>query len=335
MSIDKLNRRKFLRTATIAGAIAAAPNLIVSNLFASQTKGKRVGIIGLDTSHSVAFTKELNSGKSEYLGYRVVASYPQGSRDIKSSVDRIPKYIEEVKKHGVEIVNSIDDLLKKVDVVLLETNDGRIHLEQAIPVLKSGKKLFIDKPIAASYADAKKIFELSKQYNTPMFSSSSLRYIDGIKEIQEGSIGKIIGADTYCPATLEKTHPDFYWYGIHGIEMLFAIMGTGCKSVTRIYSEGSDVAVGLWEDGRIGTFRGIREGKKDFGGTVLGEKSVASLGKFQGYNPLLSEIIKFFETGIAPFDSNQTLEICAFIDAADLSKKNGGQPVLISSIVNK
>ncbi|WP_353136430.1 Gfo/Idh/MocA family oxidoreductase [Pseudopedobacter sp.] len=335
MSIDKLNRRKFLRTATIASAAAAVPNLISSNLYANQTKGKRVGIIGLDTSHSVAFTKELNSGKSEYLGYRVVAAYPQGSKDIKTSVDRIPGFTEEVKKHGVEIVNSIEDLLKKVDVVLLETNDGRVHLEQALPVFKAKKRVFIDKPIAASYADAKKIFEASKKYNTPVFSSSSLRYIEGMKEIKEGSIGKVIGADTYSPASLESTHPDFFWYGIHGIEMLFAVMGTGCKSVTRISTAGSDVAVGEWGDGRIGTFRGIRDGKKDFGGTVVGEKSVTKFGKFLGYNPLLSEIIKFFETGVAPFDPQETLEICAFMEAADESKKNGGKPVLISSIVNK
>ncbi|ADY51314.1 oxidoreductase domain protein [Pseudopedobacter saltans DSM 12145] len=335
MSIDKLNRRKFLKTATIAGAVVTAPSLISNNLFANQIKGKRVGIIGLDTSHSVAFTKELNSDKSEYLGYRVVAAYPQGSKDIKTSVDRISGFTEDVKKHGVEIVSSIEDLLKKVDVVLLETNDGRLHLEQALPVLKAKKRMFIDKPIAASYKDAKQIFETAKKYDTPIFSSSSLRYIEGMKEIKGGSIGKIIGADTYSPAVLEPTHPDFFWYGIHGVEMLFAVMGTGCKSVTRVFTEGSDVAVGTWDDGRIGVFRGIRDGKKDFGGTVIGEKSVASFGKFLGYNPLLAEIIKFFETGVVPFDTKETLEICAFMEAADESKKNGGKPVLISSIVNK
>lgn len=327
------NRRKFLKSAGIVSATIAAPSLISNNLFAYQPNGKRVGIIGLDTSHAVAFTKELNSDKSEYLGYKVVAAYPQGSKDIKSSVDRVPGYIEEVKKHNVKIVNSIDELLKEVDVVLLESNDGRVHLEQAMPVLKARKRLFIDKPVAASYADAKKIFDASKKYNTPLFSSSSLRYIEGLKEIKEGSIGKILGADTYSPALLEPTHTDFFWYGIHGVELLYTIMGTGCKSVTRVHSEGSDVTVGLWEDGRIGTFRGIRDGKRDFGGTVVGEKSVAKLGKFNGYNPLLLEIIKFFDTGVVPVQAKDTLEICAFMEAADASKKNGGQPVLISNYI--
>ena len=128
--------------------------------------GKRVGIIGLDTSHSIEFTRVLNSGNAPgiYEGYKVRAAYPKGSLDIESSVSRIPDYIEKVKGMGVEIVDSIDDLLTKVDVVLLETNDGRRHLEQAIPVLKAGKTMFIDKPISASLADGIIIFELAKHY---------------------------------------------------------------------------------------------------------------------------------------------------------------------------
>ena len=182
---DYYNRRRFIRLAALTGAGLTFSGSL-SPLFAQSkiAKGKRVGIIGLDTSHAVAFTKTLNAADAapEYMGYKVVAAYPKGSNDIKSSVDRIPGYIEEVKKHNVEIVNSISDLLKKVDFVLLETNDGRLHLEQALPVLKAGKRMFIDKPIAASVADAKAIFEASKKYNTPVFSSSSLRYIDGIAD---------------------------------------------------------------------------------------------------------------------------------------------------------
>ena len=94
----------------------------------------------------------------EFGGYKIVAAYPQGSLDIESSTSRIPGYIEEVKKRGVEIVDSIQELLEKVDVVLLETNDGRRHLEQAIPVLKAGKTMFIDKPITASLENSIAIF---------------------------------------------------------------------------------------------------------------------------------------------------------------------------------
>ena len=243
-------RRDFIKTTAVAG-IGLGLTRSVSSFYAkSSTAAGKVGIIGLDTSHSVAFTKALNSPDAgpEYGGFKIVAAYPKGSNDIKSSVERIPGYIEEVKKYGVEIVNSIDELLTKVDFVLLETNDGRLHLEQAIPVLKAGKRMFIDKPIAASLTDAIAIFDAAKHYNVPIFSSSSLRYISGTKEISEGKIGKVIGADTFSPCHLEKTHPDFFWYGIHGVEILFTIMGKGCKSVTHVHTPDTDMAIGKWQE---------------------------------------------------------------------------------------
>jgi predicted dehydrogenase len=329
-----VNRRKFIQTSAIAGV---GVTLGTSAIAHSKSEGKKVGIIGLDTSHSIAFTRAMNdlSAGDKFGGYRVVAAFPKGSLDIPSSVERIAGYTEQVKILGVEIVDSIETLLTKVDVVLLETNDGRRHLEQALLVLRAGKRMFIDKPMAASLADAIAIFEAARYYQLPVFSASSLRYIKGMKEIREGSVGKIMGAETYSPATLEKTHPDFFWYGIHGVETLFTAMGTGCRTVVRITTADTDVAVGTWNDGRIGTFRGLRVGKKDYGGTIFGEKGIADLGTYNGYDPLLEEIIQFFKTGVVPVQPEETLEILAFMEAADLSKKKEGVPVLINHIMEK
>src|SRR5690606_14324366 len=119
------------------------------------------------------------------------AAYPQGSLDIKSSVERIEGYISQMKEMGAEITSSIDELLPKVDVVLLETNDGRRHLEQALPVLKAGKRMFIDKPMTASLAEAMVIFDAAEHYGIPIFSASSLRYIQGMDEIKSGLVGKV------------------------------------------------------------------------------------------------------------------------------------------------
>ncbi len=265
----------------------------------------------------------------------MVAAYPKGSLDIQSSVERIEGYTNDIRKLGVEIVASVEELLTKADVFMLETNDGRRHLEQALPVLKAGKRLFVDKPMAASLADAMAIFQVADKYGVPVFSTSSLRYIKGMKEVKEGAAGKILGAETYSPASLEKTHPDFFWYGIHGVETLFAAMGTGCKSVVRVSTPDTDVAVGTWSDGRIGSFRGLRAGKREYGGTVFGEKAIVKLGAYNGYNPLLEEIIKFFETGVEPFPRAETLEIMAFMEAADLSKKKKGVPVSIEMVMEK
>ncbi len=329
-------RRDFIRTAA-AGA-AGAGIAFRSPLFTPDvSQVSRIGIIGLDTSHSTAFTEALNAASPlpEFSGFRIVAAYPQGSRNIQSSVERIPGYTEEVKKRGVEIVNSVDELLGKVDFVLLETNDGRLHLEQAIPVMKAGKRMFIDKPVAASLEDAIAIYKASEHFGVPVFSASSLRYIQGAKEVADGSVGKVLGADTYSPATLEKTHPDLFWYGVHGVETLFTILGTGCEKVSRTATPDFDMVVGTWKDGRIGSFRGMRAGRHDYGGVVFGEKGISVLGKYNGYNPLLLKIIEFFRTGIPPVSASETIEIFTFMAAADVSKQKKGNPVETAPILAK
>jgi len=331
----EFNRRDFIRTAAIGSiGLGLAENSVSLFGRGNQASG-RIGIIGLDTSHSTAFTKTINGpdAKPEFSGFRIVAAYPKGSNDIKSSVERIPGYIEEVKKYGVEITSSIDELLAKVDYVLLETNDGRIHLEQALPVMKAGKRMFIDKPVAASLEHAIAIFEASTHYKVPVFSSSSLRYMPGVIEVSEGKIGKVTGADTFSPCSLEKSHPDLFWYGIHGVESLFAVMGTGCKTVTRISTPDTDVVVGVWNDNRIGTFRGTRSGKGGYGGNAFGENGNLSLGTYAGYDPLLIKILEFFNTGIEPVKREETIEIFAFMQAAEVSKKKGGVPVELEKVM--
>lgn len=331
---ESYDRRKFIRNTAAAGlGLGIAGSLLPFLSKGAVLSGKRIGIIGLDTSHCIAFTKALNTqGASGYGGYKITAAYPKGSLDIASSVSRVPGYIDKVKADGVQIVDSIEALLDQVDVVLLETNDGRRHLPQAIPVLKSGKPVFIDKPIAASLADAMVIFELAAHHKTPVFSSSSLRFMSSAQDVAKGSIGKVLGADAYSPCALEPTHPDFFWYGIHGVETLYTVMGTGCAEVTRVHTEGTDIAVGVWEDGRVGTFRGTRTGKHLYGGTAYGEKGNAVLGPFGGYQPLLAEIIKFFQTGVPPVKAEDTLEICAFMEAADASKARKGAPASLEEI---
>lgn len=303
----------------------------------SAQKEMKIGIIGLDTSHSTAFTKFLNSldKKDEFKEFRIVAAYPYGSKTIKSSYDRIPGYIEQVEKLGVEIVPSIAALLEKVDCVLLETNDGNLHLEQAYEVFKSGKIVFIDKPIGANLAQAIAIFQLAKQYNVPVFSSSALRYVDQSQKLRNGELGKVLGADTYSPAHLEPSHSDLAWYGIHGVETLFTVMGIGCISVNRMSSEGTDFVVGRWNDGRIGTVRGARTGKAPYGGTAVTDQGVVSTGAYSGYEPLLAEILKFFKTRIPPVTEKETLEIFTFIEAADVSKSKGGKIISMEETYRK
>ena len=303
---------------------------------ASLVQGEiRIGIIGLDTSHALEFTKLLNGpDNKEYQDFRIVAAYPYGSKTIKTSYERIPKYIEGVKECGVEIVPSISELLKKVDCVMLETNDGNLHLEQALEVLKSGKIMFIDKPVAATLTHSIVIFELAKKYNVPIFTSSPLRFSLQTQKLGKGEFGKVIGADCYSPHKREPSHPDFGWYGMHGVEMLFTVMGTGCVSVNRMSSEGTDVVIGLWNDGRIGTFRGLIN-NYIYGGTAYTDKGAVPVGGYDGYKPLLDQILTFFKTRVAPVSEKETLEIFTFMEASNVSKKHNGEIVSMDETYKK
>ena len=311
--------------------------LIICCLFTSllHAEDLRLGVIGLDTSHSIAFTKILNdeTQSGHVPGAKVVVAYPHGSPDIESSTSRIPKYTEQIQELGVKIAPSIAELLTQVDAVLLETNDGRPHLEQAREVIAAGKPLFIDKPIAASLTDTLLIFREAASADVPVFSSSSLRFAPTTLAARNGEAGDVIGCDAYSPCSLEKTHPDLYWYGIHGVETLFTVMGSGCKEVVRISTPDADVVVGTWADGRVGTFRGMRSGKRGYGGTVFGSKAVQPVGIYGGYQPLVVEIVKFFQTGNPPVSAEETIQIYAFMEAADESKRQGGVPVSIAEVM--
>jgi predicted dehydrogenase len=326
-----MKRRQFLCQTALTGlGLALAPQLL-----AHETQPISVGIIGLDTSHSTAFTKILNDPEAaaDVAGFRVTHAYPQGSLDIESSISRIPRYTQEMREMGVEIVDSLEALLEKVELVLLETNDGRRHLEQARAVFSADKPVFIDKPVAASFVDALAIYQSAKQYKVPVFSASSLRFSPTTVEVASGNkIGKILGAETYSPATLEPTHTDLFWYGIHGVEALFTLMGPGCRQVRRFYRQEVDVVVGEWEDGRIGTFRGVREGKTGYGGRAYGTEGIAEAGGYEGYRPLVVEIVRFFQTGVPPVSAEETLEIFAFMEAAEISKRKNGKPIRLDKV---
>lgn len=309
--------------------ISLAAALIASaGSFASDTEVIKLGIIGLDTSHSTAFTELLNSGDqtNPYVQkFEVVAAYPYGSTTIESSYKRIPSYIEAVKKHGVKITSSIAEMLDMVDCVLLETNDGRLHLEQAEEVFRSGKPVYIDKPVGATLGETIAIFDLARLYGVQTFSSSALRYSPKNVELREGKYGKILGADCYSPHHPEPTHPDFGFYGIHGVETLYTLMGTGCEKVGRVHSEMGDICTGVWNDGRLGTFRAVSVGPNIiYGGTAITPDGPVEAGGYAGYMVLLEQILKFFETGICPIDPEETIEIFTFMKASNMSVERGG-----------
>ncbi len=292
----------------------------------------RIGFIGLDTSHATAFADLLNdpAAKDHVSGARVVAAVPGGSPDIDSSWQRVPDYTGTlVKKHDIHIHGTIEAMLREVDAVMLLSVDGRPHLAQARPVIAAHKPLFLDKPMAGSLKEGAEIFRLAKEAGVPVFSSSSLRYGRKTVAVHQGSLGTVTNAVTGSPAHLEPTHPDLFWYGIHGVESLFTVMGPGCQSVRRSKTATGGIEVsGVWSGGRSGTFRE----DKGYTGEARGEKGSSEVGAYDGYAPLVVEVVKFFQTGQPPVAAEETLEILAFMEAADLSKKRDGASVTLDEV---
>ena len=306
---------------------------LLAGVLAAGAADLRIGIIGTDTSHVPAFTKLFNDATSEsdhISGARVVAAFKGGSNDIEDSFSRVDKFADEIHtKYGVEIVPDIPTLLSKVDAVLLSSLDGRVHLAQARPVIAAHKPLFIDKPLAATLEDAREIARLAKEAGVPWFSSSSLRFGP------IGAMGRQPGASgvtAWGPGPFEAHHYlDLSWYAIHPVELLYTLMGTGCESVSRVSGKDMDTITGHWKDGRVGTVLAARP-YSDYGALVFQGRQVVENHPKSGatdYRPLVVEILKFFQTGKPPVSNDETLEIFAFMDAAQKSKEQGGKSVAL------
>ena len=297
----------------------------------------RIGIIGLDTSHVTAFTKLINDVKSKdhVPGGKVVVAFKGGSADIESSINRVEEYTSQLQtNYGVKIVPTIEELCQQVDVVLLESVDGRPHLEQARPVIKAGKPLFIDKPVAGSLRDAVEIYKLAREAKVPVFTSSSYRYYESLVTVQKANVGDIRAVISWGPAHLEPHHPDLFWYGIHPTEALFTILGPGCESVSRTTTDDIDVITGLWSGGRVGTLHALKHGGAHKV-VVFGSKGIAEQKGSGDYAPLVREIMKFFQSGVAPVSPEESLAIYTFMEAADESKRRGGATVNVGEVLKK
>ena len=316
----------FVLTLTIASAAFAAqsPKWAARDL--------RAGIIGTDTSHVPEFTSLFRSHPQWRI--KVVAAFKGGSPDLPTSADRVEKFAATIhSRFGVEIVDSIEELLQKVDVVLLESVDGRPHLAQATPVLTAGKRLFIDKPLAASLEDARRIVRLSKETGTPFFSCSSYRFHPDIPRLRDDpGVGKVSKVQASSPFNKLEFHPDLYFYGIHGVEALYAVVGTGCVSVSRKAENGADITTGQWKDGRLGIYYGPAKGEKPPTIRVWGTEGSIEAAGDGGYEGLVRAMAEFFQTGRPPVNPAETIEIFEFMTAAQQSKDRGGVQVLLEQL---
>lgn len=301
---------------------------------AQEEEPLRLGLIGLDTSHVMAFVSRLNDPEHEQHvpGMRIVAGYKGGSDDFPPSYERVDNFTEQlVNDWDVTLYDSIEALCAHVDAVLLTSVDGRQHLAQAKPVIEAGLPLFVDKPFAGSLEEAIEIFDLAEAHDVPLFTSSALRFWEPVVRLSETE--DIRGAAMVGPCAYQPGIPELYWYGIHGVEVLFSVMGKDCIAVSRTSTEDTDLLVGTWADERIATFRGIRNAAALYRLSVFGADEVVSEEISGNYQGILEAIRDLFQHGDPAVCRYETLAIFAFLDAAEASKAQGGAPVKLAELL--
>ena len=278
-------------------------------------------------------------------GARVVAAYKGGSPDIEASASRLEKFTADLRDTWrIELVAPIDELVRRVDAVILLSVDGRVHLAQARPVHRRAQAALHRQAVHRQRAGRHGAREAGT--GEPARPSSAPRPCGSTTRCSESSATRewrrCWARITWGPAPVEPHHPDLFWYGIHAVEMLYTFMGPGCERVTRTHTAGADVVTGHWKDGRIGVVRGIREGASSYGQVVFGRKAIVSTPpadaaaapvKRSSYHGLLVAIVEFFRTRTSPVPLDETLEIMAFMEAADLSKVRVGAPVELTEVL--
>ena len=261
----------------------------------------KLGIIGLDSSHAVQFSRILNGERELFHigGHPVTAAYPGPvSQDFDMSRDRMENFTREVAGDwGVKLYSSIAEVMKNSDAVFLEQVDARRRLEQFREMVCFGKPIYVDKPFALNTADCREMFKLAGQYGVPVLSTSSLRFADGLTAaLKQCEWHSVIGADFFGPMPFTATQPGYFWYGVHMADMLYRTMGTGCSKVSVIHTSEHDIITGVWKDGRIGNIRGNRCGNGNFGGTIFHESGSVFIDVSQdkrGYYECLVEPVSY------------------------------------------
>jgi predicted dehydrogenase len=280
----------------------------------------RFGLVGVNTSHADAFSRILNGSATDeptVEGGRVVAIW--GNEGDAGRVDEL------ATKHDIpNRVASASDMIGSIDAVLIvdDHGGGETHAALARPFIEAGLPTFIDKPMSTEYRDAAELFELADKTGAPLMSCSALRFAAELEPARAEleRIGKLSSVISTGPG-------DWYYYGVHAVELLGAVAGTGAATLHRHSFDQRDVAVISYPDGPTAIVQTLRDASYVFELVAYGENGQLSIevkDSLAFYSNTIREVVKMAETGKAPLTAAQTLEVIAILRAGEASAETGG-----------
>jgi len=290
----------------------------------------KAGIIGLDTSHTIEFTRRLQApdcfSDQKVEGMKVISCLRFPS-PFQSESDQDKRQVQ-LEQWGVKVSRKLEEVLNGVNVLLLEINDPSLHLDYFKKIMDVGKPIFLDKPPADTLKNAQEIFRCAREKNIKLFSASSLRFAPQViqlpREISQSKVGGALGPLGKAPAG-----SSIVWYGIHTAEMVQSVMGIGAKKVFGRRDPMGVSGIIEYGDGRRATIQ-LNEGIYHYAVMGLNDKVVKFLPVDASclYTDLLKKIVEFFRGGEAPVSLEESVEVQAILEALEKSVDTGRETEL-------
>ena len=290
----------------------------------------KVAIIGLDTSHTIEFTKRFQapdcSAADKVGGVKVINCMRfETPFQNKEGLDKRQKQMED---WGVRVVTDFNEAVINADAIMLEINDPQLHLEYFKKAAVLSKPVYLDKPLADTAEHGSEILKIAKDKKVKVFSTSSLRFDAGLI-LAAKKIPAPLYTHTYGPLGAAAAGSSIVWYGVHAFEMLVRVMGKGGTKVFTTKTSSGVVVTIEYPEKRRGVVE-LTENAWVYGGDLrTNDKAEAFVvdGSVL-YTNLCKEIANFLKTGNSPVPLEETMEVMALLEAAEKSFKNGKENIL-------
>ena len=225
----------------------------------------KVGIIGSENSHALAFSKLFNLS-GDYPDIQVTCVWGEDDQASQTIA----------KECGVAVTRP-DDMLRQVDAVMVTSRNGALHPGYAFPFIEAGKPAFVDKPIANDGSEAEKLIHTAFEKDVPVMGGSSLKLVDGTLEMKDFARvqrekGELAGGYVFAPVNMDNPYGGFYFYSSHLVETALTIFGYDPVSVTASRSKAGIAAI-LNYDGFDVTLS-FTDGMYRYGATAIAKESV-------------------------------------------------------------